>query len=507
MQDLRDLLRLIKSGTRNFSPSSNTEEEIRRFQDTAKALVHAQEQGYLDGFRFAKESTTGNRWYIHASVSNGLTYAGEAHLNEAWPGIEPPASSVQGRSAISLKDILHVLDLASRNEFPETLYRSSTISFQAAWELLEAGHLSGLPAQSANGPCIVNPSITLSGRLFLNAQRQEQPPPRQGVSSPSITLDTNCIINLFDRQSVSATSVSDINALIRYGLSGQLTIAVTTRVEEDMLGDPDSERLGQMMRTLEALPVIGSIGPLEVKAWASGGPPAGDPTDRLRKEIKGIVFPGLQPGGNRYQNKMNDVDHLVGHMLNRRDIFVTDDGAILAHSEGLKSSPGIVVMSPGQCVRYIEEISTRSRPSIISTATLNPKYHSPALKGVAKFDYSNNNHRYAIGSGHFLFETQWSKASNTSIHACDYAESIHCLALAKGATSIEHVTDARTYDYSSRTRTPKLNDIILWNNKNGLYAATKVLSLKDDSRGDDRDELEFEYVILADGSTDFSREP
>lgn len=72
-------------------------------------------------------------------------------------------------------------DLASRNELPETLYRSSTISFQAALELLDAGHLSGLPAQSANGPCIVNPSITLSGRLFLNAQRKEQHPPRQGV--------------------------------------------------------------------------------------------------------------------------------------------------------------------------------------------------------------------------------------------------------------------------------------------------------------------------------------
>lgn len=66
MQDLRDLLRLIKSGTRDFSAASNTEEEIRRFQDTAKALVHAQEQGYLDGFRVTKESTTGNRWYIHA---------------------------------------------------------------------------------------------------------------------------------------------------------------------------------------------------------------------------------------------------------------------------------------------------------------------------------------------------------------------------------------------------------------------------------------------------------
>jgi DNA-binding GntR family transcriptional regulator len=45
MQDLRDLLEAVKSGTLTFAPSSNSEADIREFQATAKALLHADKQG------------------------------------------------------------------------------------------------------------------------------------------------------------------------------------------------------------------------------------------------------------------------------------------------------------------------------------------------------------------------------------------------------------------------------------------------------------------------------
>ena len=50
-------------------------------------------------------------------------------------------------------------------------------------------------------------------------------------------------------------------------------------------------------------------------------------------------------------------------------------------------------------------------------------------------------------------------------------------------------------DFSSRCRTAKIGDVIIWKNTNGYLAATKILKIKDDSRGDDSDLLEFEYVI------------
>jgi hypothetical protein len=507
MQDLRELLQSIKSGTRNFTPDGNTETAIGEFQATVKALVHADEQGFLDGFQCKKESSTGNRRYIHAHVSNGLTYTGEKYLEEASKVISRDGSASPRRAAISIPDLLQVLDLAARNELPETIDRTSNVSLQAAWELFEAGHISGTPAQSVNGPCLFAPAITLSGRLFLEERKKPQTRTHHSNTPLSITLDTNCIINLFDRQSLTATSVSEINTLIRYGLSGKLTIAVTTRVEVDMLQDGVDERRNQMLRTLEAFPVVGSIGLQDASSWNGNGDPASDRITRLRSEIRGIVFPGLQPDGNRYHNKMNDVEHLLGHILNERGIFVTNDGAILRSSENLKSTLGIFALSPAQCVSHIDAIAARSIPTTASSASPNPAYHSPGLRGVVKFDYSNNNHRYAIGHGHFLFETQWSKASDTSIYALDNPESIRCIAVAKGASEIRQIADATGYDFSSHHRNPRLGEIVIWINKHALYAATKIVSIKDDGRGSEHDELEFEYVILTDGTSDFSRGP
>jgi len=55
------------------------------------------------------------------------------------------------------------------------------------------------------------------------------------VAAPRITIDANCIINLFDDASKSATSVAELRALIRYEMEGRVEIAVTTRVEADLL--------------------------------------------------------------------------------------------------------------------------------------------------------------------------------------------------------------------------------------------------------------------------------
>jgi hypothetical protein len=134
----------------------------------------------------------------------------------------------------------------------------------------------------------------------------------------------------------------------------------------------------------------------------------------------------------------------------------------------------------------------------------NEKYSSPAAKGTVTFDYSNNNGRYTIGQDVLMFETYWSKASNTSIHIMNDPPSIRTVALVKDITDITKIKDARKYDTSSRARTIRLNQIGILQNTNGFYATVKVLSIKDDSRGDENDELTFEYHIQTNGSPDFT---
>ena len=59
-------------------------------------------------------------------------------------------------------------------------------------------------------------------------------------------------------------------------------------------------------------------------------------------------------------------------------------------------------------------------------------------------------------------------------------------------------------DYTSRVRTPCLGQIVVWRNVKGFYAAVHLLEIKDDSCGDDKDELRFRYAIQSDGSDSFA---
>lgn len=133
-----------------------------------------------------------------------------------------------------------------------------------------------------------------------------------------------------------------------------------------------------------------------------------------------------------------------------------------------------------------------------------PPPRMTSLTGEVVFDYSSHNGRYDIGSGTLEFETEWSKASDVSIHLNNDPPSIHGVALAPGCGSISQVLNAKTLDYTSRTRTVARGGVSVLQNTNGFYAAVHVLDIKDDSRKDNRDELRFRYAIHADGFDNFS---
>ena len=128
-----------------------------------------------------------------------------------------------------------------------------------------------------------------------------------------------------------------------------------------------------------------------------------------------------------------------------------------------------------------------------------------SLSGEAVFNYANHNGRYVIGRGKLEFETKWTKASNTSIHVYNDPLSINGVALGRqGWTDIDQVADAASLDYTSRVRTPSVGQVVVFRNVDGFYAAVKVLDIKDDTRGDDSDELRFRYAIQPDGSDNFA---
>ena len=128
-----------------------------------------------------------------------------------------------------------------------------------------------------------------------------------------------------------------------------------------------------------------------------------------------------------------------------------------------------------------------------------------SLSGEAVFNYASYNGRYIIGHGELEFETKWSKASNTSIHVVNDPSSINGVALGRRDWSdIDQVVDAASLDYTSRVRTPQVGRVVVFRNVAGFYAAVQILEIKDDTRGDDSDELRIRYAIQPDGSDNFA---
>lgn len=114
------------------------------------------------------------------------------------------------------------------------------------------------------------------------------------------------------------------------------------------------------------------------------------------------------------------------------------------------------------------------------------------------FDYSNNNGIYTIGDGKLCFSTKWSKASNISIYVYSDAPNINCIARIKDVSNLFDISykQLSSLDYSSRSRTVNINDVVVWKNTFGYYLLTQVKKIQDDSRGDSSDLVMCEYRIL-----------
>jgi len=82
---------------------------------------------------------------------------------------------------------------------------------------------------------------------------------------------------------------------------------------------------------------------------------------------------------------------------------------------------------------------------------------------------------------------------------------IRSVALAVGVKEITDLVDASQYDTSSRTRTPHLGEIVVWQNTAGYFAATKIEKLKCRGHGANEDEAVFSYVIQPNKTSSFQQ--
>ncbi|WP_141397024.1 hypothetical protein [Sphingomonas ginsenosidimutans] len=125
--------------------------------------------------------------------------------------------------------------------------------------------------------------------------------------------------------------------------------------------------------------------------------------------------------------------------------------------------------------------------------------------GEATFNYASYDGRFVIGAEPWAFETRWSSASQGSAHLYNDPAAIEGVAIAEGITSIGQATPdvVASADFTSRTRTPRVGQVVLLRNTASFFAAVELLEVGYPAVPSGN-VMRFRFAIQTDRSTDFS---
>jgi hypothetical protein len=126
------------------------------------------------------------------------------------------------------------------------------------------------------------------------------------------------------------------------------------------------------------------------------------------------------------------------------------------------------------------------------------------LLGRNAFGYKSNDGQFFIGDDDAELTLKFSNASGETIHVYSDPANVLRVALATGVGQISDIKDVTVFDYSSRTVSPKENQIVCLENVFGKFACIHIHDVKAESHGDSFSEVTFSYVIDPEGGTDFS---
>jgi hypothetical protein len=156
-----------------------------------------------------------------------------------------------------------------------------------------------------------------------------------------ITLDTNCFFEYFER------NPKYIKELINHSERGNIEMAMTTRVMSDTRDKWCGKGESLIWNKIQSLPSIETIGTafrLDVSYLGSGDFLISEDDSKMIDDLSALMK----------EAETQDIDHIFGHIVGKRDIFVTSDAHFLNHHEELLSRFGVLVLKPEDAVKQIE---------------------------------------------------------------------------------------------------------------------------------------------------------
>lgn len=127
-------------------------------------------------------------------------------------------------------------------------------------------------------------------------------------------------------------------------------------------------------------------------------------------------------------------------------------------------------------------------------------YHNPNLASSVDFNFKDNNGEFVIGRGDYTFTTKWTKRGSDSIYAYNDPGDIKMISHKANyflmPNSIKEILEEyEISSFSSRTREPKINELVIWKNIYDKFAVTKIEDIKvNENKGEFK--LKFSYKII-----------
>ena len=146
---------------------------------------------------------------------------------------------------------------------------------------------------------------------------------------------------------------------------------------------------------------------------------------------------------------------------------------------------------------YNLHLGIAANPSLIHPSPSQSKKvsgHIDRYDGRICFDYSTNDGLTKIIWNDIIFSIRFTKSCNTSIHIYKDGTNLTAIARLKDVQSGVEV-DFHTFDSTSRVYTVHLGEHFMVRNNDGYFLLGRILSIRDDTRGDKLDEVCFTYSI------------
>ena len=153
-----------------------------------------------------------------------------------------------------------------------------------------------------------------------------------------ITLDTNCLYDYFERNS------EYLEKLIEFQKEGRIEIAITTRVKVDTYGKNQNSLIWKKIQNFPCI-TVPTYGRYDCSDFDQ---------DYFADEAANERQTLIQSCIGSTIKKLIDVDHLLGHIINKRDIFVTSDkDDFIKHRDCLQSKFNIKILTPKECIDFL----------------------------------------------------------------------------------------------------------------------------------------------------------